>query len=157
MQTNERTKAQKDLVETIGRIYEKQGLGVNTGRISGLLTVMDKEQFTFDEIVEELKISKSSASNGLKVLQAQNAIEYITMPGDRRRYFRLRTQDKFAIINNHKEILERNCELFGSIIELKADKNSRNSLYLKDACNLMMVFLEKFEELKSKYLNETKI
>ncbi len=156
MKNEERKRAQFELVDTIGRIYEKQGVGAIAGRISGLLTVMDKEQYTFDEIVEELKISKSSASNGLRILQAQKAIEYVTLPGDRKRYFRLRTQDKFAIIDDHRAILQRNCDLFGSILKLKKDKNSRNALYLQDVSILMQVFLEKFEDLKTKYLNEIK-
>ncbi|MCK9612656.1 MAG: hypothetical protein PHR81_07205 [Bacteroidales bacterium] len=154
MNTEERIKAQWELVETIGRVYEKQGFGTITGRIAGLLTVMDKEQFTFDEIVEELNISKSSASHGLRLLETQNQIEYITQPGDRKRYFRVRTQDKFAIIDNHHMILNNSRNIFQSILELKADKNTKVSVYISDVLSLLCFFLEKFEDLKTMYLNK---
>ncbi|HQN16599.1 MAG TPA: hypothetical protein PLC90_09605 [Bacteroidales bacterium] len=154
MQTNERTKAQKDLVETIGRIYENKGLGAITGRISGLLTVMDKEQFTFDEIVEELKISKSSASNALRVLEARNQVEYSTLLGDRKRYFHIRRQDKFALINEHQTMLRKTRDLFHEMLELKADKKSPNAIFLKDAENLLTVFLDRFDELKAEFMNK---
>ncbi len=154
MQTNERTKAQKDLVETIGRIYEKQGVGAIAGRISGLLTVMDKEQYTFDEIVEELKISKSSASNALRVLEARNQVEYSTLPGDRKRYFHIRRQDKFALIDEHQTMLRKTRDLFHEMLELKADKKSPNAIFLKDAENLLTVFLDRFDELKAEFMNK---
>ncbi|HPI30293.1 MAG TPA: hypothetical protein PLS26_07165 [Bacteroidales bacterium] len=154
MKNEERKRAQFELVDTIGRIYEKQGVGAIAGRISGLLTVMDKEQYTFDEIVEELKISKSSASNGLRILQAQKAIEYVTLPGDRKRYFRLRTQDKFSLINEHQTMLRKSCDLFHAMYEVKADKKSPTAIFLKDVENLMNVFLDMFDEVKAEFMNK---
>ena len=154
MKNEERKRAQFELVDTIGRIYEKQGVGAIAGRISGLLTVMDKEQYTFDEIVEELKISKSSASNGLRILQAQKAIEYVTLPGDRKRYFHIRRQDKFALINEHQTMLRKSCDLFHAMYEVKADKKSPTAIFLKDVENLMNVFLDMFDEVKAEFMNK---
>ena len=154
MNTEERIKAQWELVETIGRVYEKQGFGTITGRIAGLLTVMDKEQFTFDEIVEELNISKSSASHGLRLLETQNQIEYITQPGDRKRYFHIRRQDKFALIDEHQTMLRKTRDLFHEMLELKADKKSPNAIFLKDAENLLTVFLDMFDEVKAEFMNK---
>ena len=73
MNSEERLKKQKELVEEIGRHFDKEGLQPIAGRIVGLLMVMDKEQFTFEEITEELQISKSSASTALKNLEIMNA------------------------------------------------------------------------------------
>ena len=69
MTPEERVKQQKELIETIGLLYDKKGFQPIAGRIIALLTVMDKELFTFDEIVQELQISKSSASNTLRILE----------------------------------------------------------------------------------------
>ena len=47
----------------------------------GLLTVMDKEQFTFDEIVEELANQQEAPQvTPLKILEMSEGIEYITLP-----------------------------------------------------------------------------
>ena len=154
MNTEERTRAQYDMVETIGRMYEKQLFGQIPGRIMGLLSVMDKEQFTFEEIVDELKISKSSASNALQILEAHKMIEYFNIPGDRKRYFRIRKSDKFAIIDEHQVKLKMSRDLFQSILELKTDKETANSVFIKDVIDLLTVFLDKFEEIKSEYLNK---
>ena len=154
MKNEERKRAQFELVDTIGRIYEKQGVGAIAGRISGLLTVMDKEQYTFDEIVEELKISKSSASNALRVLEARNQVEYSTLPGDRKRYFHIRRQDKFALIDEHQTMLRKTRDLFHAMYEVKADKKSPTAIFLKDVENLMNVFLDMFDEVKAEFMNK---
>lgn len=154
MTTEERIKEQWAMVEKISRIYEKKGFGLIFGRIIGLLSVMDKEQYTFDELVEELKISKSSASNALKLLEARNLIEYTTLAGDRRRYFKIRTQDKFAIIDEHHNTIKMTRDLFESILALKANKDSANAVFLKDAMDLLSIFLDRFEALRLDYLNK---
>jgi len=152
MTTEERIKRQKELVETTGRYYDKKGFQPTAGRIVGLLTVMDKEQFTFDEIVEELQISKSSASNALNILEISNVVEYITVPGDRKRYFQIKKLDKFALIDEHGIMLKETRDFLKNVLDLKANKNSENSLLVKNLIDMLNFFLEKIEELKKEYI-----
>ena len=154
MNTKERIKTQWDLVDTIGRMYEKQGFGMIPGRVIGFLTVMDKEQFTFEEIVDALQISKSSASNALRLLEVRNQIEYFTLPGDRKRYFHVRRQDRFALIDEHQTMLRKSRDLFHAMHEVKADKKSPTAIFLKDMENLMNVFLDMFDEVKAEFMNK---
>ena len=154
MNTEDRTKTQWDLVDTIGRTYEKQGFGMIPGRVIGFLTVMDKEQFTFEEIVDALQISKSSASNAIRLLEARNQIEYFTLPGDRKRYFHVRRQDRFALIDEHQTMLKKSRDLFHAMYEVKADKKSPTAIFLKDVENLMNVFLDMFDEVKADFMNK---
>jgi DNA-binding transcriptional regulator GbsR (MarR family) len=153
MTSEERIKRQKELVETMGRMYDKEGFQPVTGRILGLLTIMDKEQFTFDEIVEELQISKSSASNALRMLEIRGFIKYVTKAGDRKRYFQLQKLDKFAIINEHIIKLKSTCDYLQAVLELKASKDSENALSIRNMVDILNFFLDKFEELKKEYLN----
>ena len=102
MTPEERKNKQKTLVEEIGKYYVKQGIQPVASRIIALLMVMDKEQYTFDEIVEELNISKGAASNALKILDIIKAIDYTTFPGDRKRYFHLKRLNKFALMSCQK-------------------------------------------------------
>ena len=88
METNKRLQKQDELIEKIGVHFEKEGLQPVAARILSLLTVSDKEEQTFDEIRDTLKISKSAASNGINLLLKINSIEYITKLGDRKRYFK---------------------------------------------------------------------
>jgi DNA-binding transcriptional regulator GbsR (MarR family) len=152
MTSEERIKHQKEMVETLGRIYDKEGFQPIAGRILGLLLVMDKERFTFDEIVEELHISKSSASNALQMLEIRQLVEYITIAGDRKRYFQMKKPDRFSLIDEHKTKLSASRDYLKAILELKADKNSENAVLIKNLIDMLDFFLRKFEELKKEYL-----
>jgi DNA-binding transcriptional regulator GbsR (MarR family) len=151
MTSEERIKKQKELVEMVGQTYAKKGLQHTTGRILGLLTVMDKEQYTFDEIVEELQISKSSASNSLRMLEMKNVIQYSTVPGDRKRYFRIRKQEKFSLIDEHVNNMKETRDFLQTVLDLKANKASDNAVLLGNFIDLLDFFLGKFEELKKEY------
>jgi len=151
MTSEERIRKQKELVEALGRYYEKEGFQPTAGRILGLLIVMDKERFTFDEIVEELRISKSSASNSLKMLEIRDFIEYLTLAGDRKRYFRIKIHDSFFLMEVHKIKMQGARDYFQSAFDLKANKESENARLLKDRIHMLNYFLEKFEEFKKDY------
>ena len=103
MNTEERIRLQKQLIETIGLSLEKDGMQPVASRILALLMVMDKECFTFDEIIDELNISKSAASVSIKMLQLRNSIEYFTYPGDRKRYFQLKRIEPYYILRKQEE------------------------------------------------------
>ena len=154
METEERIKKQKELVEEIGRYFDKEGLQPIAGRILGLLMVMDKEQFTFDEITEELQISKSSASNTLRNLEIRGDIEYVTLPGDRKRYFQLKRKETFSVIEDYEKKMLKSKELFNYIIDLKADKDSNNAIFFKDLIKMVDILIDSFEQAKSKFYNK---
>ncbi len=154
MTSEERLKKQKELVEKIGRHFDKEGFQPIAGRILGLLMVMDKEQYTFDEIVEELKISKSSTSNALRNLEIRGLIEYITLPGDRKRYFRMKTQNSFDMLEEFKTKTTKIKNLFDTIVELKADKDSKNCQAYRLYIDMAEFILENLGDLKHRFENK---
>ncbi len=79
---------QKQLVERVGVAHEREGLSPAAARILGMLLVADETEHTFEEIQAELGLSKSAVSNALNFLLSAKSIDYITRPGDRRRYFK---------------------------------------------------------------------
>jgi len=151
MNTEERIKMQRELVEAMGRNYDKEGFQPIAGRILGLLTVMDKEKFTFDEITEELQISKSSASNALKMLEIRDRMEYVTLPGDRKRYFQLKKHEPVAVINDIKKKVIDSKALLQRVVDLKADQNSSNALFIKDMILVLDFFLSAFERTDANF------
>ncbi|MFW5819680.1 MAG: GbsR/MarR family transcriptional regulator [Bacteroidota bacterium] len=151
MKTEERIQKQKLLIEEIGRYFDREGLQPIASRILALLMVMDKEQYTFEEIVEELSISKSSASNALKNLEIRDVIEYVTLPGDRKRYFQVKRHNVFSSIEDFEQKLSKLKDLLVNILELKGDKNSWNSQYFLEMADMLEFFLNKMEHLKEEY------
>ena len=151
MKTEERIEKQRLLIEEIGKNFDKEGFQPIAGRILALLMVMDKEQYTFEEIVAELGISKSSASVALKNLEMRGNVDYITIPGDRKRYFRMKTLEPFALIDDFTKKMTGFKIMQSHILELKADPNSRNSIFFKDLSKMIDFVLGHMDELKTRY------
>ena len=154
MELDERLKKQKELVEEMGRFYDKQGLQPVAARILALLIVMDKEKYTFNEIVEELSISKSSASNALHNLEISKAVEYVTFSGDRKRYFQLRKLNKFALLDDMYEKLKSSKSLLEAVLNLKADKSSENSQFFRSIIEMIDYSLGELTQLKNKFQDD---
>lgn len=152
MNSEERIAKQKELVEEIGRHFDKEGFQPIAGRVLGLLMVMDKEQFTFEEIVDELQISKSSASNALKNLEIRGDIEYITMPGDRKRYFRRKRHSLLTLVEDFEKKVTLFKEITDRIVALKADQNSEGAVYLKELVEMMDFFLDSMKKSKIEFV-----
>jgi DNA-binding transcriptional regulator GbsR (MarR family) len=151
MKESERLQKQRELIEFIGRQNEKEGFQPVAGRILGLLMVMDKEEYTFEEIVEEMKISKSTASNALKNLELRGVIEYITHPGDRKRYFRFISADIDDMVNDIEKKMTQKMDTVHEIIALKKDPNSRNSMFLKNILKGMEFFRLQLDQFREDY------
>ena len=130
----ERTQKQRELVEAMGRLTNKEGGTSLAGRIIGLLSYLDKEEFTFEEIVDELKISKSSVSTTINHLIETDRIEYVTYPGDRKRYFRIKINTRRKFFNDIKRHILKIEKLQRTALALKKDKESRTS---KNLCAML--------------------
>lgn len=156
MDTEERIRKQKELVETIGLRAEREGMQPVTSRVMALLMVMDREEYTFDEIVAELKISKSSASMALKTLQIREIIEYTTRPGDRKRYFRIKYKEPFFVFEEFRRALSEKKKDMISICELKANPDNRVCSFFSDMIGITDFFLERIDQLKEEYLKQKK-
>lgn len=79
----------KQQVERFGIFYEKFGFPPLAGRLVGYLLLAEPPHKSFYEIQDFLMASKSSVSNAIKFLIGQKIVDYITFPGDRKRYFKI--------------------------------------------------------------------
>jgi len=151
MNTEERIQKQRELIEIIGRFYENEGLQPTAGRIMALLMVMDKERYTFDEIIEELQISKSSASIALRMLQIRGDVDYITVPGDRKRYFEIKKRDALSLFDDIENKMKESKELLQQILDLKANGDSPNARFFKELIKVLDFFFERIEFFKEEF------
>lgn len=146
-----------ELIEKIGLFHERKGLPPIEGRIIGFLMVMEKDQYSFDEITNELKISKSSVSLALKKLELRGLITYTTKPGERKRYFKLKSQTEKQGASELKEHISDFHELLEECLCVIQDKSStkyNELLKRKYACQFLLGKLDALiGEFKSSYLN----
>lgn len=76
--------------EEIGLYFEQLGLTRMAGRIIGWLLVCDPPEQTMHQLAEALHASKGSISSMTRLLIQLGLVERISIPGERRDYFRLR-------------------------------------------------------------------
>ncbi len=82
------TQEQRRLIEALGVALERSNVAPAPARIMALLHVSPVVELPFEDISSLLNLSKSATSNALNQLLALGRIEYVTHPGERRRYFR---------------------------------------------------------------------
>jgi DNA-binding transcriptional regulator GbsR (MarR family) len=148
----ERIQKQRELVEAMGRLTNRGGGTTLSGRIIGLLSFFDKEEFTFEEIVEELKISKSSVSTTINHLIETDKIEYITYPGDRKRYFRIKINSRRKFLQDMRRHVEKLQKINRLALELKQDKESRTAKSISAMLKSLAFFMDQMDNYEKKFL-----
>ena len=148
----ERTQRQRELVEAMGRLTNRGGGTLLAGRIIGLLSFLDKEELTFEEIVDELKISKSSVSTTINHLIEADKIEYITYPGDRKRYFRIKVNTRKKFLQDMRRHIEKLEKIHRLALELKQDKESRTAKNIGAMVESLNFFKEQVDNYEREFL-----
>jgi len=154
MKKEEQIQKQRELIEQFGILLEEMGYQPVTARVAGLLLVMDKELYTFEEIVSELNISKSTASVAIKNLLIRDVIEFITLPGDRKRYFRTKLANMDRGGKEFINWLKRFKKLAANTVKMKENKNSRISIYYTEVINKLELVIPKMEKLNEELENK---
>jgi DNA-binding transcriptional regulator GbsR (MarR family) len=154
MTEEERIAKQREYVETLGRLTNQSGASALSGRIVGLLSFLDKEEFTFDEIVDELKISKSSASTTINHLLESDKIEYITYAGDRKRYFRIKINTRKQFLNMMRNHISKMEKLNREVLALKKDKNSRSSKNIQAMLEGLVFWKGQMDAYEKEFLSD---
>lgn len=83
--------AEREILEFFVHIGKYLSLPRSVGEIYGLLFARG-EKLTLDDLVDQLGISKGSASQGLRMLRGVGAVRISHFPGDRKDYFEAETE-----------------------------------------------------------------
>src|SRR5690606_31154174 len=122
-------KIKKRLIEEMGVYFESQDiLSPLSSRIFAYLALTGNSGATFDEIVEELEVSKSSVSTNLQLLQTMGRVGYYTKPGDRRRYFKIAAHNMVNRLDDKVASWQREKELHLKVLEYKKLQLENSSL-----------------------------
>ncbi|MGM0635708.1 MAG: GbsR/MarR family transcriptional regulator [Bacteroidota bacterium] len=113
----------QQLVEDLGLHFERVfSLPNLAARIYALLLLSDRSGVTFNDIKTFTAASKSSISTNLNLLQQSKRVEYLTKPGDRKRYFKPSTQFISLRIEESLQKLESESCLIDQIIAFNQEE-----------------------------------
>ena len=102
----------EELIEELGIHFENLHLlPPLAARIYAILLLEGMEGLTFEELLEKTASSKSSVSTNINLLMQAEMIEYTTLPGDRKRYFRKKANHFKSRLNKYISLIEKEIEL----------------------------------------------
>ena len=131
------TIAQKRLIEKLGVFFEGQGRTPAEARIIGLLLVADQLEMTLEEIQQTLGISKSAVNNAINVLLLTQQLEYVTKPGDRKKYYRSKIEQWMSHVEQHVEKALEGRTLLREALEQRTKSTKEFNVALKDMIDFM--------------------
>lgn len=157
----------KRLVERLGVFMEKEGqLAPMAARILSTLILVGKNGSTFDQLVNDLKASKSTVSTHLENLQTTNKVMYYTKSGDRKRYFIINTNLMMNVIEDLLTRWQTEKSIHQDVLAYKKKKNelhgdAKTPPFDLKFQNDFLIFLEEatasIQKLKSNIINNKRI
>ena len=147
----ELTEKQKELVEKAGVNFERDGLSPAAARTMSLLMVSDNTELTFENIYESLNMSKSAASNAINLLLVSKRIEYITKPGDRKRYFKSRLVQLENIFEEIFKDMDSEVAVYKEILEQRPENTKTFNEGLQDFISFMEMVKESMPQIFLKW------
>ena len=164
MELKELDNEREQLTEKLGVLMEKKyKFAPVAARILSTLILSGKPGLSFDELVKQLQASKSTVSTNLEQLQNIKRIEYFTIPGDRKRYFKLNANFTVEVIDEMIDAWENEKSVNQEILHYKEKRNTYNldhdlPLFDLDFQKNLLVFLEEttsaLKKLKTNFINK---
>lgn len=116
-------KQQLSYIEENGIFFESLGMTRMAGRVFGYLIVTDKKEASFDDIRLALKASKGSISGTTKQLINVGFLQPVSLPGDRKTYFRLNKIEVGKILESRIQFFNKFSEMIskGGSLRKKED------------------------------------
>ena len=147
---------EKRFVEDIGILFEQTGLPRMAGRILGWLSISDSPHQTTDELAEALMASKGSISTMTRLLIRIGLIERISLPGQRRDYFRIKTGASYQLLKDTLDQTIAFRQLMERGLELTEGKAHFNRQWLEEMRDMYAFFEQEFPALLERWEQERK-
>lgn len=94
-----------DFIESLGLLLEKSGGSKTLGRIFGYLLLAEKPK-TLDDIAKDLLFSKATASLTIRQGMTVRFFEKVSVPGERRDYYRANIQSWINSMTEQIKIID---------------------------------------------------
>lgn len=119
-------------IEDTGLLFDQFGLTRMAGRVFGYLIVCDEDHVSFHQIKESLQASKGSISGTMKQLQQMGMVEALSLPGDRKTYYRISKVQIGEILRARVEQFINLADILDRGGQLK-DREDETSIWLTEA------------------------
>jgi DNA-binding transcriptional regulator GbsR (MarR family) len=140
-----------DFIESMGRQFEEDGAPRIAGRLFGFLMVQETP-CSLDDVAEQLRVSKGSASSNARLLEQLGIAERVTRAGDRRDYYQISP-------DTGERTLERAVQGIGSMLRRLrqgAETVNGGSPVLRQRFESAIAFHERAQQVVSDLLGQVR-
>lgn len=147
-------------IEETGLLFEKLGMTRMAGRVFGYLIVTEEEQASFDQIRKALQASKGSISGTMKQLLQIGMVEAVSLPGDRKTYYRLSKMKIGDILRSRMSQFNAFADILSKGESLKSEKDDISDWLIEASTFYRWVggqideIINKWEEEKEEIIKE---
>ncbi|MCC5918622.1 MAG: MarR family transcriptional regulator [Cryomorphaceae bacterium] len=138
-----------------GQMWEKLGVTFIGGKILGYLLVCDQPEVSFQTLVEELKVSKASVSNNLKMLEEVGFIEKVNLPKDRKSFYRPAQVDMANLMRERLQLMSLYTDLMDEGLRIKTQKKDGAAQFMRETGDFyrwfavqLPKFLDNYQKIK---------
>lgn len=125
--------ADLEFVEHMGQLFEGEGLTRIAGRIYGHL-LLSEPPLSLDDLSVALQVSKGSASQDTRLLERLGVLERVTLPGDRRVYYRASSDGHDRILAVRQERMQQLRRTLDEGLRTEAAQTPAVRKRLKSSC-----------------------
>lgn len=122
-----------EYIEETGLMFEQMGMTRMAGRVFGYLIVSDNDAESFEQIRQALHASKGSISGTTKQLIQSGLIEPLSLPGDRKTYFRVTTIEMGSLLKARMKMFGKFSQTLSRGRELSQADNPMSDWLLEAA------------------------
>lgn len=135
------------LIEELGLFFERRHqLPPLASRMYAIVVLSSDDGFSFDEMVNMTRASKSSVSTNLNLLIQLKFIDFYTKPGDRKRYFRSPGNFLKNMLNEHYDEISLELALLEKVNRFNRD---HNPMQFKEKNVIRLIFQHYLEVQKA--------
>jgi len=112
----------REFIELSADLMDEHGLPHTAGRVIGALLVCVPPHMSLDELAEDVGASKGAVSMATQMMVRLGILERISLPGERRHYYRLPENILEDMMTGEREHLRMHQRVFEKGIDLLANE-----------------------------------
>lgn len=148
------TASQSAYLEEFALFFEQLGLTRAAGRIFAYLLIAPKEFISFQDFDDALHMSRGSLSMTLKSLEQLNFVEKVSLPGDRKTYYRFRENAFDALMAKRNQMLMLFADKLNKGLALRANPTDEPSQRIRHMSEFFVWLTQQMDELILKWNTE---
>jgi DNA-binding transcriptional regulator GbsR (MarR family) len=145
-----------DFVEDLSLRIEELGHPRIYGQILGWLLICDPPEQSFQDLMENLEISKASISNITRMMIESGLIEKVRVKGERQIYFKIKDGSLIEFMEKQMELTLSLAKITKKGLDLAESEGVKDTKRLERANEFHNFLAQELPNLINKYRSESK-